>query len=127
VSTQGTEDEISQKGMIITDDVTYQPILDFERYSDTIVNIVRNSYPKFSIGIYGEWGTGKTTLMKVVEKKLRQTDDILPVWFNAWRYEREDQFAIVALLKTIAFAMGDSPLLQEGETYANILLLFPHV
>jgi len=94
--------------MTITDDETYQPILDFGQYSDTIVNIFRNSYPKFSLGIYGEWGTGKTTLMRVVQNKLNETaDDVLTIWFSAWRYEREDQFAIVALLKTIAFAMGD--------------------
>jgi hypothetical protein len=42
-----TEDHISQKGMIITDDVTYEPILDFGPYSDTIVNIIKDSYPKF--------------------------------------------------------------------------------
>ena len=77
------------RGMIITDDVTYHPVLDFERYRGTIVNIITNSYPKFSLGIYGEWGTGKTTLMKLVEKKLKQAhDNILPIWFNAWRYER---------------------------------------
>jgi len=33
--------------------------------------MVRSSRPKFSIGIYGEWGTGKTTLMKLVEDNLR--------------------------------------------------------
>lgn len=29
----------SQKGMIITNDVTYYHVLDFKAYSDTIVNI----------------------------------------------------------------------------------------
>jgi hypothetical protein len=51
--------------MIITDDVTFDPILDFEAYSNTIVKMITQSHPKFSIGIYDEWGTGKTTLMKV--------------------------------------------------------------
>ena len=177
--------------------------------------MVRGSTPKFSIGIYGDWGTGKTTLMRMVEKKLntfvkeeeffwddlannssglksflkeyykvdwiensqfendkghktiriygankvRETDErgtyfdksihslslslndeknkatfvidgkeirqfnvkrvnnkskiylqeneILTVWFNAWRYEREDQFALIALMKTIAYAMSE--------------------
>jgi hypothetical protein len=97
----------STAGMIITDDVTLEPILDFEAYGNTIVKMITQSHPKFSIGIYGEWGTGKTTLMKVVEEKLNNQNNILTVWFNAWRYEREDQFAIVALLKTIAYAMGE--------------------
>lgn len=36
-------------------------------------------------------------------------NDILTVWFNAWRYEREEQFAVIPLLKTIAYAMGEHP------------------
>jgi tetratricopeptide (TPR) repeat protein len=35
------------------------------------------------------------------------------VWFNAWRYEREEQFALIALMKTIAFAMGEHPIYKE--------------
>ena len=38
---------------------------------------------------------------------------ILPVWFNAWRYEREDQFALIALMKTLAYAMGGLPTYRE--------------
>lgn len=43
----------------------------FENYSDVIVSIVNGSNQKLCAGIYGEWGTGKTTLMKLVERKLR--------------------------------------------------------
>jgi hypothetical protein len=38
---------------------------------------------------------------------------ILTVWFNAWKYERENQYASVALMKTIADAMGELPMYQE--------------
>jgi predicted KAP-like P-loop ATPase len=104
-----------QAPMIIsddTDDVSRQPILDFDAYSNTIVKMIKESHPKFSIGIYGEWGSGKTTLMKVIEQKLNpkkndNNEDILTVWFNAWRYEREEQFALVSLLKTIAYKIDE--------------------
>jgi uncharacterized protein YjbI with pentapeptide repeats len=242
---------------ILTDDIEEdKPILEFEKYCDTLVKMVIGSKPKFSIGIYGKWGTGKTTLMRMIEKKLKtfekeeefswsdiisnnninsesaegnrlrsfikdyykldwiensyfQKDgndkiilydknrffegenkpspksansesiifqkiintftghssnknsfnksphslsiklddkdstaaltidntggyspfivkkqgdkiilhykekDILTVWFNAWRYEREDQFALIALMKTIAYAMAELPTYQE--------------
>lgn len=42
-----------------------------------------------------------------------QMPQILPVWFNAWRYEREDQFALMALMKTLAYAMGGLPTYRE--------------
>jgi uncharacterized protein YjbI with pentapeptide repeats/GTPase SAR1 family protein len=98
-----------QKGMIITDDISHFPVLDFNEYVNALTNIIKNSYPKFSIGIYGEWGTGKTTFMRAIYNRLKDENEknekksTIPVWFNAWRYEREEQFAIIPLLKTIAY------------------------
>lgn len=96
---------------ILTDNVELKPGKDFERLSDTIVSFIRGSDPKFTVGIYGDWGTGKTTLMKQVEKKIMngvnpQNGNTLTIWFNAWRYEREEQLATIALLKTLAFGMS---------------------
>lgn len=85
---------------------------DFDSYSKTFANLIRYSEPHFTLGIYGEWGTGKTTLMKKIQKELLNHNDpqnqkIVPVWFNAWRYEREEHFATIALLRTIAYAIAD--------------------
>ena len=51
-----------KKGLIITDDIAAKPILDLDLYRDAIINIIKNSYPKFTIGIFGDCGTGKATL-----------------------------------------------------------------
>ena len=40
-----------QRGLIITDDIAVEPILDFDLYRDAIVTIIEKSYPKFTIGI----------------------------------------------------------------------------
>ena len=78
--------------------------------AQTISKIVQDSDPRFTIGIYGEWGTGKTTLLNLIKKNLEDVDGskgrILTVWFNAWRYEREENFATIALMKTIGYEMG---------------------
>ena len=73
-----------QRGLIITDDIAVDPILDFELYRNAIVNIIKNSYPKFTIGIFGDWGTGKTTLMKSIEKEFKK--------------DKEDKESIISLL-----------------------------
>ena len=106
------EDKL-QKGMLLTDDFTPSPILDFKSYSSTIVNMIKDSYPKISIGIHGEWGSGKTTLMKLIQSDLNNNDNIITIWFNAWRYERENQFALIPLLKTIQFSIPE-------EKYKNL-------
>ena len=99
---------IYQRGLIITDDIAINPILDFNLYTNAIVNIVKNSYPKFTVGLFGDWGTGKTTLMNSVHDLLANDNDTVLVRFETWRYEREDQFALIPLLKTIAFALPDN-------------------
>jgi GTPase SAR1 family protein len=98
------EGENLQNGLIIVDDITTDPILDFVLYRDAISRIIKNSYPKFTIGIFGDWGTGKTTLMNSIVQFLKDDKNIVVVRFESWRYEREDQFALIPLLKTIAFA-----------------------
>jgi hypothetical protein len=94
---------------ILIDDYEKNPTLEFESLGYTIANIIKNTQPRFTIGIYGEWGTGKTTLMKAVEASLNdesnQRQKTLCIWFNAWRFEREERLAITALLKSIAFSM----------------------
>jgi predicted KAP-like P-loop ATPase len=90
---------------LLTDELTTEPVLDSKYYSTTIADSIRGTFPKFSIGVYGEWGTGKTTIMKLIEEEFSEEEDVVTVWFNAWRYEREDQFAVIALMKTIAYEM----------------------
>jgi uncharacterized protein YjbI with pentapeptide repeats len=99
-----TEDELFQRGLILTDDIASDPILDFNLYSNAIVNIVRNSHPKFTIGIFGDWGAGKTTLINSVDKALQTDKDLIRIKLEPWRYKQE-QFPLVSLLKSIAYAL----------------------
>ena len=104
-----------QAQAILIDDVEEAPTHDFISLSKTISNLIRNSTPHFTIGIYGEWGTGKTTLMKSIESNLQNTESytsdkkVLTMWFNAWKYEREDSLATVSLLKTVGYSMAGHP------------------
>jgi KAP family P-loop domain len=56
---------------IITDEPSVKDdALEFEKYSQKLADIIVNSNPRFSIGIFGGWGTGKTTFMKMIEAEL---------------------------------------------------------
>ena len=98
------EDELVQSGLILTDDTVIDPILDFNLYSNAIVNIIKNSHPKFSIGVFGDWGTGKTTLINSVDKALQTDRDLVKIRLEASRYKRE-MFPLISLLKSIAYAL----------------------
>lgn len=51
---------------ILADNLESNPVkpdddLSFSEYSNTIVKMINASKQKFSVGIYGDWGIGKTT------------------------------------------------------------------
>jgi len=116
---------------ILIDNVETNPTKDFTSLSRTISQIIKNSIPHFTIGIYGEWGTGKTTLMKSIQRNLweqgvsNEEQKTLTVWFNAWKHEREKNLETLSLMKTVAFAMSNhekfDPLSKTISKALNIL------
>ncbi len=80
--------------------------LGFNELSLAFSEIIRNSDPRFAIGLFGGWGSGKTTLMRAIESRLVDTDQATTatVWFSAWRYEKEAHL-IVPLLDVIREAV----------------------
>jgi predicted KAP-like P-loop ATPase len=74
------------------------PALGFEIHAEMLENIIERNEPRLAIGIFDEWGTGKTTLMQTIYRRLDR-EHILPVWFNPC-YEKE-QNLLVPLLDTL--------------------------
>ncbi|KAF5083116.1 KAP family P-loop domain protein [anaerobic digester metagenome] len=67
--------------------------LDFSTYASVLANAALETPGPFTIGIFGEWGTGKTSLMRMIMNNLNTKNDNynqVTVWFNAWRYENEE-------------------------------------
>ena len=101
-----SKEELFRRGLILTDEIAVDPILDFNLYRNAIVSIINNSLPKFTIGIFGEWGIGKTTLINSVDTALQTDGNLIRVRFEGWRYIQE-QLPLVSLLKNIAYALPD--------------------
>ena len=74
--------------------------LGFESYSKVLGDAALGTPGPFNVGVFGEWGTGKTSLLRLTEKYINTNDGVVTVWFNAWRYEKEEH-PIVPLLATI--------------------------
>ncbi|HHK8102857.1 TPA: P-loop NTPase fold protein, partial [Serratia marcescens] len=84
--------------------------LNFGEVSSLAVDILKseNMLP-VSIGIFGNWGAGKSSLLKIIEKQINQEDgkDILVVNFDAWLYQGYDD-ARAALLEVIATKLNEA-------------------
>src|SRR5690348_10214474 len=87
---------------ILIDSPSKNPSLGFEATASALARIIRDSPPRFAVGIFGDWGSGKTTLMDEIRRKLAET--VVSVEFNAWRYEREPQL-LIPLLDTVRGAL----------------------
>ena len=74
--------------------------LGFSTYSEILANAALGTPGPFTVGVYGDWGTGKTSLLRMVEARLSESENVIPVWFNAWRYEQDDH-PVVPLIATI--------------------------
>ncbi|MGC2427279.1 MAG: P-loop NTPase fold protein [Nitrososphaeraceae archaeon] len=105
---------------IITDEPTEDDALDFNNYSHNLADIIANSTPRFAIGVFGGWGTGKTSLMLMTKKVLDSNPKIVTVWFDAWRFEREQNLAVIPFLRTIKLTLDASEKSQEGKKWEGL-------
>src|SRR4030066_371451 len=75
--------------------------LDFSPYVATLANIIASDSTRtpLTIGIFGTWGSGKTSLMHMVRKRLPKGSRV--AWFDAWKYAREEALWRALLLQVL--------------------------
>lgn len=81
-------------------DEEHEDGLGFSTYAQVLADAAVGTTGPFTIGVFGEWGTGKTSLMKLIESNLSGQEGVHTVWFNAWRFEQEEH-PIIPLIATI--------------------------
>jgi HEAT repeat protein len=76
---------------IFGDSPTTEDGLGFEDYANILLELIGNFDVKspLTIGIHGRWGSGKTSLMRMVKTKLEDDTKVKTAWFNAWAYGDE--------------------------------------
>jgi len=96
-----------------TDNETDIDFLNFSCTADTVAKlIVKANNEPVSIGVSGQWGVGKSSMIKLIKKSLDQVEDnqFVFVEFNAWLYQGYDD-ARAALMEVIA-----NKLTEEAES-----------
>jgi predicted KAP-like P-loop ATPase len=109
---------------IILDSPSDTPALGFNQTALALKEIIEGSHPQFVVGIFGTWGSGKTTLMRAIERQLDPAKTI-GLQFSAWRYEKE-QNLIIPLLDVvreglIKWADQNSAFRQKALTTASTI------
>jgi KAP family P-loop domain len=95
---------------LLLDQPSEHPELGFPETARALGDIIASSSPRFAVGIFGRWGSGKSTLAQAIARRLDEVDKgherVIPVEFNAWRYEREEHL-IIPLLDTLRDALAE--------------------
>jgi GTPase SAR1 family protein len=101
------------------DNETAQDLLGFKVHADLIRSVVTN--PKLlpvTLGVFGDWGSGKTSIMKMLEHDLDSSnypegsqeksnyENVVVLYFNGWLFEGYDD-AKSALLSSILIQLGE--------------------
>jgi predicted KAP-like P-loop ATPase len=71
-----------------SDNESISDYIDFSHLRKAVTNIIdKDNLLPCSIGLYGDWGSGKSSLMRMIETHYDQQEDILVVKFNGWLFE----------------------------------------
>jgi hypothetical protein len=94
-----------------------EPIRDLERdglglegWARVIAGIAIGTEGPFTVGVFGSWGVGKTSILRLAANMIDQSEQaaqgkITTVSFNAWEYEQESS-PIIPLLASIVYELN---------------------
>lgn len=83
-------------------------LLGFSDYAEALADFIKNEKTSkpLTIGIDAPWGMGKTTLMhmirnQMVQQATKHKRSFPVVWFNAWKYDREESLWAALVLEIL--------------------------
>lgn len=106
--------------MILTDNETKVDLLNNEAIATTIIELLcaKPDHP-VTIGVHGDWGAGKSSVLEMIEVGFANTDDVLCLKFNGWRFQGFED-AKIALIEGIVTGLVEKrPALTKAAAAAK--------
>lgn len=92
------------RSVYISDNWTIQDELYFSDFKPALMDILQYGETPLTVGIFGEWGSGKTSMLRMLENAI----DELPsdagyrtVWFTAWKYDHHEALWRAFILRVL--------------------------
>ena len=66
-------------------------LLDLKEYAESLSDFVLQCETPLTIALQGDWGSGKTSLMNLIQSRLKESNPGLQtIWFNTWQFSQFD-------------------------------------
>lgn len=109
-----------------TDNTTDKDFLGFDVHANLIKELIKDEKMlPLTIGLFGDWGSGKSSILEVLKKEIEKEPKTACLYFNGWVFEGYDD-AKAALLETILKEFEDEKKFGP-EIKDNIKKLFKSV
>ena len=98
VCTRGGENFV-----LIPDHETAVDFLNYEAISGTVVELLKDNRQRpLTVGIHGDWGAGKSSVLKMIESAMAEDKNVACLWFNGWAFQGFDDAKTVVIEATLA-------------------------
>jgi formylglycine-generating enzyme required for sulfatase activity len=86
-----------------TDIFTLDDALHFEDFRPTLKNILIEADTPLILGVFGPWGSGKTSLLAQLRKEIQddKLSKVRTTWITAWKYDRHEALWRVFILRVL--------------------------
>lgn len=101
--------------MILTDNETKVDLLNNEAIATTITGLLKERPDHaITIGVHGDWGAGKSSVLEMIEAGLADEADILCLKFNGWRFQGFEDAKIALIEGIVTGLIEQRPMLNKA-------------
>ena len=105
------------------DNETDEDLLGFSLHANLIREIVTTpEMLPITIGLFGDWGSGKSSILKILQRDLSENSDFAVIYFNSWVFEGYEDAKAAILISLLTELRENRNLKNVAKDEINTLL-----
>lgn len=101
--------------MLLSDNETKVDLLNNEAIASTVVKLLKERPDQpVTVGVHGDWGAGKSSVLEMIEAILEKEKDVLCIKFNGWRFQGFEDAKIALIEGIVTELINKRPALTKA-------------